>query len=366
MSTALDIYALNSNFEVIAVGIPYDNLQWNRKYYESGDFSMRVALSVYDSSWKYIGTKDRPELGMVQQVQLSGSSDLHVQISGFFCEKMLDDKTIFPKYKTDVAKTETAIRDIFSRYKDDLPIGIEAANNPLLGDRTQLDFSDDELGKKLYSILETRQISYRVRYNYTTNRLNFGVWQGKDRTQSQSVNGYQVFSTEFGNIAKTTVDLDDSAYKNYAIVPANANEDDIEQDVFYIDHSNGGYKKEIVFDMRSRRPEKEREPTEDEPNPPTQAELDKEYRDSVIQEATERLESYSKVEDIDVDMVGDSGYMVDYDLGDKCDVILNNLGIQMQTRIVEVSEVFKKDGHTLTVGLGNKRISNIRRAVIHL
>lgn len=347
---SMSIYALDSNFQLITMAIPYTNLQWTRKYYEAGEFSVQIPITIYDPKWAYIGTPDRPELGMVQKIDTQGETKAYVQVSGFFCEKMLDDKVCYPRYKGDVSHTETAARNIFTAYKKNLPISLGAANSPLLGNRTQSDFSDDQLGTKLFSILETRELSYRVRYNYVQNYLEFIIWQGLDRTQSQSVNGYQVFSSKFGNIADKEVTTDESAYKNYAIVPCNAGDDDVEQNVFYVDFSNGGYRKEIVFNMRSSRPDKDQSMAD--------------FQNSVIQEATEKLLSYAKIEDINVDMMAGSGYMESYDLGDKCDVILEDVGISLETRITEIREVFKAGGgHTVTVGLGNKRISNIRRIV---
>lgn len=348
MSTeSISVYALDANFNLLTVAIPYDNMQWNRRYYESGDFSMQVAMGVYDTNWAYIGTSDRPELGMVQKITVQDSDT--VLVSGFFCEAMLNDKVCYPRYIGDVSKTETAVRNIFTAYKEDLPIILAPANNPLLGDRTQSNFSDDQLGDKLYSILESREMTYSVLYDYVNNKLMLKVWQGKDRTQSQTANSYQVFSSEFGNITGREIDFDDSAYKNYAIIPCDADDNGNEQKTYYIDWSNGGYKRKVVFEMRSARPETD------------QTEAD--FKAEILQEAMERLLNYSKVEDVNVDVV-EAGYMTDFDIGDKCDVILTDIGIVMETRIVEVKEVFKKNGHTVTVGLGNKRITNIRRAVL--
>lgn len=345
----MDVYALDASFNLITMAIPYSNLMWNRKYYEAGEYLMEIPLSVYDPNWAYIGTPDRPELGMVNKFHGKGEGDTTVQVSGFFCEKMLDDKTCYPRYKGDVSHTEQAVRNIFTKYKDDLPIILGAANSPLLGDRTQSDFSDDELGKKLYGILEPREMSYRVRYDYVNNQLYLEVWKGLDRTQSQTENGNQVFSTEFGNLLDREVTLDDSAYKNYFIIPCNANDDNIEQNTYYLDWSNGGYKKELVIDMRSSRPDDDQ----------TMAD----FKTMVLQEAAEKALSFKKVIDIDVTPVVE-GYMVNYDLGDKCEVQMPDIGIQAETRIVQVNEVFKpSEGHSVTVGLGNKRINNIRRIV---
>lgn len=347
-SNTLDVYALDKDFNLISMAIPYDNMQWNRRYYEAGDFAMQIPIEVFDRSWAYIGTKDRPELGMVQRIETM-DDDL-ILVSGFFCEKMLDDRVCYPRYFGDASSTEQAARIIFEKYKAGLPITLAEPNNPMLGDRTQSDFSDDQLGAKLYSILESRECTYNIVYDFEANALLMKVWKGADRTQSQSSNAFQTFSIEYGNIISRSYVSDDSDYKNYAIIPANEDDDPAFSYVTYIlDWTNGGPRKEIVFDMRDVHPE--------------DGQSSSDFAKSVLQEAAERLLEYAKVEDINVDVV-ESGYLTDFDIGDKCDVVLSDIGIEVETRIVEVNEVFKpEDGHTLTVGLGNKRISNIRRAV---
>ena len=342
----MDVYALDSDFNLVMAGIPYDNLQWSRRYYEAGDFEMQIPLSVYDSSWAYIGSPQRCELGMVQRVYSSDSDPDKVLIGGFFAEKMLDEKVCYPRYIGDAQSTEAAARAIFERYKEDIPVSLAPENSPLLGDRTQSDFSDDSLGDKLYRILESRELSCRVAYDFAANALRFGVWQGIDRTQSQDENSRYVFSLEFGNLAGRSVDFDESD----AVIPCDGREgDNVEQRTLYIDLSGGKRKRKLVIDMRASHPEE------------GQASAD--FEAAVKQEAMERLLSYAKIEDVDISVLGNQGYMTDYDLGDKCDVVLPDLGVRMESRIIEVYEVFKADGHEVIVGLGNKRISNVRRAV---
>lgn len=353
----MNVYALDEDFNLVAIGIPYDNLQWNRKYYEAGTFSMQIAARLYDPSWRYIGSFDRDELGMVQRFE-SPNDDL-VLISGFFCEKMLDWRSIYPKYhpiivSLGVGEPETTlpawefIKDMFLEFGEGLPI--EWGGSQDVGEGIYAEAEDDKLGEKIYSILETIEASYRVRYDRAKEKLLFDVWKGKDRTQSQNVNSWQVFSKEFGNIKGDSTTTDDSDYYNYAIVPCDADEDGVEREVIYVDLTGGGFKRETVIDMRSS------SVSDDQ----TMAQ----WRESVRQEATEKLLDHAKVEDIDIEVLGATGYRTDYDLGDKCDVVLTDIGKEMESRIIEVLEVFKADGgHEITVGLGNKRISNIRRAV---
>lgn len=94
----LEVFALDEAMNRATGSIPYESLQWNRKYYESGTFTMVVRADVYDESWKYIYTDERPETGMIQKVQAADSdynSDMTagvdtVTLSGFFMEEIMN------------------------------------------------------------------------------------------------------------------------------------------------------------------------------------------------------------------------------------------------------------------------------------
>lgn len=359
----MHVFALDKDFKLVTTGIPYDNLQWVRRYYDAGEFMLQLPLSIYNPSWAYIGMPDRQEIGMVQKMEYSNSDT--ILLSGFFAEKMLDWKAIYPKFvpKRPSSLPGTTVHfdvnmvatQMFNANKGDLPIyegnmGIVE----LADDAAGFSAVDDKLGERMYSFLESYEASYKVYYDYDMERLYFETWKGKDRTTSQTTdypNPYQMFSDEFGNIGTRSATFDDSGYYNYAIVPADADEDGKERETLYVDLSDGGFKRETVIDMRS--------------SSVSDDQTMEQWRGAVIQEAREQLLNYSKVEDVNIHPLSDKGYLQDYDLGDKIEAKLTKIGVSLESRIVEVNEVFKADGgHEITLGLGNKRITNIGRAVM--
>lgn len=66
-------------------------LQWTRKCFEPGNFSLYVRAKDWDNSIKYIQLDNRPETGIVQKVQYEylPEGDF-ITASGFFIEKLLD------------------------------------------------------------------------------------------------------------------------------------------------------------------------------------------------------------------------------------------------------------------------------------
>lgn len=94
----LDVFALDGKMNRISGTIPYTSLQWSRKYYEPGQFSMSVPSNIFDPEWRYIYTADRPETGIVNKVEYDDSSLTPdgidtVTVSGFFLEHVLNDYT---------------------------------------------------------------------------------------------------------------------------------------------------------------------------------------------------------------------------------------------------------------------------------
>ena len=54
-------------------------------------------------------------------------------------------------------------------------------------------------------------------------------------------------------------------------------------------------------------------------------------------------------------------YHTDYDLGTKCEAIIEDMGLQIQGRIVEIHEVWKAGQHALEIELGNQILSKIKK-----
>lgn len=342
----MEVFALDEDYGLVTVDVPYTNLQWTRKYYQTGEFSMQVPAGVYDSAWAYIVTNDRPEVGMCQKVSYTNDGgEKLVQLSGFFAENKLDQVVAFPRFVTDKAATETAIKAMFDTFGVAAKKGLAwIGNETPLGGRTQCDFFGEKLGEKWHNILETREMSYRVTANNDFTALSVGVWQGLDRTQGQTANPWCVFSTKWGNVEGESATVDSSAFANVCRVSA---QDGALQ--FDYDLSGGGERFETVLDKGSEAPEEGQSAAE--------------FRAGLEQEAAETLANMAISVEVDVTAYGDSGYMVDYDLGDLVTLQIEDLGLDLESRIVEVDEVFKPEGHDVTLGFGTKRVSNIERAV---
>ena len=94
----MNLALMDKDFNIIKY-FKYINLQWIRRYYEPGEFSVQLPASEYMADAVYLFTKDRPELGLVQKRQYADGYDGEIiQLSGYFFEYKLNDKITFPRF----------------------------------------------------------------------------------------------------------------------------------------------------------------------------------------------------------------------------------------------------------------------------
>lgn len=342
----MDLLALDKDFMPVEY-LEYTNLQWNRKYYECGDFSIRVSEKSYSGNMMYIYCPTRIETGIIQKVEYEQTpTGDFVQLSGFFLERILNDKIAYPTYYAS-GNLEDATRNMVETYKEDIPL-LRLGNKNNLGSNVTWQETGGEIGDTLYSRLSTQQLSQRCRYDYNDNVIYYEVWQGADRTQDQFVNNPVTFSTGFKNIQDALVTTDSSNYKNFFVVAGSGEGSD--RIVENVDLSGGGYKKKLFVNASSEKYDPEKQTME-------------QYRESLRAKGEEKALDYLDISNVEVS-AQDSGfaYMEDYDLGDLCDIEIEGLNLHLSARIIEINEVVKENVHRITLTFGDKFITNTMKA----
>ena len=311
------------------------NVQWNRKYYSCGDFSIQLNASDYDDSMKYVMCDDYPEVGIINQVNYENKeTGEYVLLSGYFLEFKLYDKIVYPRFNQSGNITNIA-RNLFNGYKSDIDIECGLFEN--LGTTTTLQESNDELAKRLYALLQSQELSFRVKFDYVNNNRFFEVWQGIDRTQDNiQGNNWVTFSSEFGNVKNEVITIDDSNYKNYAIVVGNGAYEDGNQITEIVDLSNGGYQKQVYVDATSSTYDSEEQTLQ-------------EFKDSLYQIGLENLLEKNMIQNITFDLIqGD-----EFDLGDKVTYYNAYLKKTYETRIIELSYIYKNNDKEVKITIGD-------------
>lgn len=334
----MELIGLDSSFQPVKT-LPCINIQWNRRYYEAGDWQIQLRAQDWDTSIAYLYTHDRPETGIVQKIETEHTvkGDL-VNASGFFLETMLNWKVTYPKVRSKgniSATCKTAVADLLE------DTGVTVPTQTDIGTTQTFKSEGEFLGDALYAALKKQELSQRIRYDYDDSALYYEVWQGLDRTQDQSTNTYATFAQNFGTIDALTLTQDSSNLRNYAIVG-------------YISTATGN-PTTMVVDIRGDPGDVKRILYIDTGMSIDDGQSVDDFHDEVAEEAYTQLADYKALTNIDADVLNrNTLYLIDYDLGDKCDVRDDRLQLAWETRIIEINEVWKQNEHTVALQFGNK------------
>lgn len=328
----MDLIGLDADLQPVKTLVCV-NIQWNRRYFEAGDFQLQLRAADYDMRIAYIYTGARPETGMVEKVEtehtLKGD---FVLVSGFFLEGMLNWKAIYPRFVS-AGNITFACYYLVKTQMEDAAVTVPVYTT-FSGD-ANLEFKGDLLGDSTYKLLKALGLSQRIRLDYVTGTLIYEIWQGLNRSQSQSVNPYAVFSQGFGTVDTLTFTQDTSGYRNYAIAV-------YDDGVVYVDVRTDTAQPKRVLYLDTGMSAADDQTQED-------------FLASVKTAAQTELNERGVITNIDADVLQNNiQYLDDYDLGDRCDVRDDRLCLSFETRIIEVNEVWKENTHTVTLQFGDK------------
>ena len=357
MKKTFSVIALDSDYQIVAL-LSYTILQWNRKYYEPGSFSIEIPLEQYSSKYKYIYTKDRPEMGVIEQVNYMEQNGFKaVYLSGYFLEQELNNHVVHrkgisnitngPEWTTYKGNAEDVAFAFFDGFKQIevtdgenvflTDLGIDSGENLSRGKTSEHWRCGEYLGNKIYSILKPSEMSYRVNYDFVNDKKVFKVWSGYDRTQEQSENNPVTFSTRYRNIKNPNILIDKVNYRNACIVD---NESE-----------------EAIYSQAVMEEKEEQEPVKFCYLPSTVIKQDysteEEFVAAMTSEGHTELNGWIKIVNVEFDaMEGSYVYMEDFDLGDKCNIEIPEMEISANAVLIGCYEVIKKGIWSLTLEFG--------------
>lgn len=335
----MNLVFLDSDFNMIK-SVEYINLQWNRRYYECGQFSVQILAKDYEDSFAYVYRDTEIELGVVQKIEYTDSDRGELsQISGFFMESTLNDYILYPTFSFS-GSVKDCISNILTKYCSGIPnLTIDTSQAPV----SQISFqkTGEEIAAQLYSIMKKYEYSISLGYDYINNKLNFKVWTGVDRTSEIApIFGVEpaIFSQDWGHLKNLDVVKDTSNYKNYAVVAGSG--EGTQRQIVFVDNSNGETLKKLYVDARDLQQE--------------EGMSQQQYWDALAERGGEYLSNYKKILNINFDFIGDMIYKKNFDLGDKCDIVLKNTSEVFQTRIIGIDELVKENRREIKLQFGEK------------
>ena len=327
-SDELDLMGLDENFAPVCY-IRFVNLQWNRRYYEVGKFTVQMLAEDYDDRIAYVFAHQRPELGVVERIETQQTTKGHfVLMSGRFFESVLNRRLAFPNFDKNYAMNDLVDRFINHEWYKNRKYDILVAPD-IPTDVVEVKWVNDPIGDCMYGTLETLEMSQRIEFDPNSLSLTYRVWQGLDRTQNQNVNAHALFTDESCHVTNFKYIEDWTDYRNVCMVLYGSQPS--RRDV-YLD----GWRDEGERWMMINADEDD------------SAENQK-------QQAREELQKNPVVREAEIEVIQYGFfYLRDYDLGDKCDLVNHRYNKNFEARITSVDEVWKQGKHLVTLGFGTQ------------
>lgn len=360
MKHSFNIIALDKDYNIVSL-LRYTNLQWSRKYTEPGTFSIRLPLEQYKSNFAYIYTKDRPEMGKINQVNyISGEGFKFIQISGYFLEKELDRMICYPlstsnitnppTWATRTGKLESIAHYFFSNFRKftagsvTSELDVIAGTDSGRGETHTVERGVGEyLGKRIYEILSLDGMSYKVTFDFVNSKKIFNVYQGLDRTEGNTAeNNPVIFSSKYGNIKYPNVLIDDSLRKNAEMILST----DYKTNTVYLralwDRAQGENNYTDNFYLHNGM------------TFISDFETTQEFITALEEEGRNDLSGRIQTINVEFDtQEGSYDYMQDFDLGDKCNIEIPEIGLATEARLIGCYEVIKEGVWTLSLEFGS-------------
>ena len=350
-----EVYVLDSEFKILGLIDGFTTLIWTRRYGDVGDFSLHLPggwLFPLVSGGRYIYRADTGEAAMIERVafERSDNGGSKVIASGRMLEGMLSERVI--PYQIDIkGNAEEAIRQLVAnnaisgiaeegREISRLALGESSG----AGNEVELQFEGENLLETVLKICNEQELSIKISFDFPTNQMLFSVWQGKDRTTAQRENSWAIFSDDFENINASSYEQDIKEYRNYAYVLGHFEEGGlvmVEVDNRLTDEEE---RREIYVDASDVKQVVDEETISNE-----------EFFELLKQKGLESLAEWPMVMDATGD-IRDGGnliYRQDFDLGDLCEFVDNEVGIMSTGRITEVEEVIENNAVSVRATIGN-------------
>jgi hypothetical protein len=341
---SMDLYIYNPDIELQGVIDGYSSLRWRRRFFEPGEFELHCPATDENiallQDGNIIHRLDRQEAGIIEgiSIETTDTGGDEITVTGRMGSSMLDRRIVTP-----TINFSGTIEDAMRKIVSDNAITNRPLPHLVLGDAAG--YTPTATGQVTYKTVlaalealgKAAPLGFRARLDVPGKQWVFEVYDGTDRSVTQTARPYVLFSHEFGNIDSPEYTHDSTGYANYAYVGGEG--EGSARTIVEVDQTGGEPRRELWVDARDL------QQAEDQTNEDYQAQLRQRGLEKLAEVA--RSESFSAAA---VD-TGNFAYLTDWDLGDI--VSFECWGIRIDQRMTEVEEVDEGGVFSVTPTCGN-------------
>ena len=364
-----------SDRELIGIIDDAKSIIWHDVYYGVGDFEVYAPCTPESVSLlivgNYVTRYGDDNIGIIEKVNITYSvqDGRMIIVSGRFAKSLLDRRIIYTLSGHSVSPTilrgnvEDAARKLVeqnaincdfdtSRNIQELGLGIDAGIAKTIVDASgaaaDKQVTHDNLLEYTDSLLEEYGIGAKCVLNDAL-KLAYTVYAGADRS-ADNTDGNEpvIFSQDFDNLISTTYSYDESLLKNTALVGGEG-EGEARFHAIVKSSASGAARREVFVDASSN------SRTYKDENGDEQTLTDSEYNGQLETVGLQAISGLAITETFDgeVDLMsGSFRYREDFSLGDIVTIQDLEIGLYINARILEVTEVEDDSGYMISIVYG--------------
>ena len=228
----MDIYILDSGFNIVAIEDKFESLIWNERYNSPGDFELVIPANsssiAYMSMDSYIWIDGSERMMIVEQQEpyMDADNGNSILFRGRSLESILDRRIVWNQ-TTISGNAQQAIKKLLN----DSIINPANANRKISNfifkestDTAITSLTIEEMqftGENILEIIQSLCTKLKIGFKITINSLKqfvFELYSGINRTKEQTAVPQVEFSLNNDNIFSSKLTIDKSVYKNVTLV----------------------------------------------------------------------------------------------------------------------------------------------------
>ncbi|MEG1415675.1 MAG: siphovirus ReqiPepy6 Gp37-like family protein, partial [Clostridium sp.] len=366
----LEVY--NTKLEFIGIIDNFISLVWNRKYYKSGDFSIKMLLNQTNIDLlqrDYILYKSDNEAVYIdhRSISLDNSGEEILEVKGksltsFLDRRIIWDQTVYEGTIEELLRHLVDKNCITTKSERIIP-KLNLASAKGYTEYIKWQNTGGNLLEEIEKICETHGYGFRINFIYETMALEFEVFKGLDRTEGQQLNDKALFSRQYENILEQDYIELLGDYKNTCLV-AGAGEG-IARKKYAIESGVGLSRYELYVDARDLSDKEQKTRVVTDPSTGEQKEEQYEveipaaiYNQMLLERGQQKLNECKEIITFDatVNIAQDQENLVykrDFNLGDIVTIFDDEWQIELNTRITEIQEIYENSGPAINVIFGS-------------
>ena len=363
-----DFYIYDKNLSRIGILQHVDAVQWLENYQSPGEVKIDAQATEANRAMLVDGNRIyNPDTGTAARIcyaeSLQDDAAKLMTVRANVTSALLGDRVVMAT--ENVTNVEAGTYSLYAKNRRGMPIAIGTVRGYL--ESTEMEITWNSVLDATKRLAEISGLGFKVDFSAETKTETFTVYRGIDRSNELSSDYIGYFGTDVGNIANISILEGTYNYKNVAVVAGAGEGANRVVRIVSIGNTSGENRREIYVDARDLQREYQvAVPTgeyDEDGNPTytyeTHIYTDEQYNALLDARGMEKLAEHLRKLSINCDVAQNNIlYGVDYSLGDRVPIKLQEYGIHASARISSVTLIYESDGGGIIVTLSEFELRN--------